>query len=383
MRAVVCHRSELTVEELPELTPGRGQVLVRVLRSGICGSDLHVRHHAQLTHDTISEVGYHDFMTPDDRVVLGHEFVGEVVAYGPKTRSRWQAGTRVVSLPVLGTDGGVQMTGLTPKAGGGYAEYVLVSEAMTMEVPDGVSLDHAAMTEPLAVAWHAVRKGHLGRKDTAVVIGCGPIGLAVILLLKASGVKRVIASDPSPGRRNLARRCRADVVIDPARESPWHEFVDDKRYLTDAVSYLRLGLTTMERLRRLPKVPWWRAFQAAEVAGALPKGPVVFECVGVPGIIEQISTQAPMLSRIVIVGVCMEPDTFRPVMAVNKEHEFRFAFGYDPAEFRQVLMWLADGTLDPSPLHTGTVGLDGVAAAFDQLGDPEKHAKILIDPTAE
>jgi len=382
MRAVVCHQEELTVEDVPDLEPGRGQVLVKVLRAGICGSDLHARHHSRLTHDTVKEVGYDDFMTPEDRVVMGHEFVGEVVAYGPKTHRRWAVGTRVVSLPLVRTEHGLQMTGLTPKAGGGYAEHVLVSEAVTMEVPADVPVDHAAMTEPLAVAWHAVRKGRVGRKDTAVVIGCGPIGLAVILMLKASGVRNVVASDFSAGRRELARQCGADVVVDPAVESPWDRFTDDKRYITDAPSFMELGMSTMEKLRRLPKVPWWRAFQVAEKLGALPTGPVVFECVGVPGIIEQISTAAPLQSRIVVVGVCMEPDTFRPVMAINKEHELRFAFCYDPAEFRQVLVWLADGTVDPSPLHTGTVGLDGVATAFDQLGDPELHAKILVDPSS-
>src|SRR5664279_5518245 len=138
----------------------------------------------------------------------------------------------------------------------------------------------------------------------------------------------------------------------------------------------------MKKLRKLPLVPWHRVMETAQKLGASPRGPVVFECVGMPGIIEQIVTAAPLLSRIVVVGVCMEPDTFRPSMAINKEVELRFAFGYDPAEFYRSLAMIAAGEVDPTPLITGTVGLDGVASAFEQLADPEQHAKILIDPSS-
>ncbi|MEH3032659.1 MAG: zinc-binding dehydrogenase [Aeromicrobium erythreum] len=382
MRAVVCHQSQLEVAEVPDPEPGPGQVLLRVLRAGICGSDLHARVHCDATADMAGEVGYADFMRTDDHVVMGHEFVGEVVAYGPRTHGRWPVGSRVVALPFVENADGLQMTGLSAHAAGGYAELVLVQEAVAMPVPDGVPDDHAATTEPLAVAWHAVRKGQVGRRDTAVVVGCGPIGLAVILMLKASGVKRVVASDFSPGRRELARECGADVVVDPAVESPWDLFEDDRRYMTSAPDFMNLGLTTMRRLRALPRTPWWRAFQLADRLGATPRGPVVFECVGLPGIIEQIVSAAPLMTRVVVVGVCMEPDTFRPSMAINKEVELRFAFCYDPAEFRESLMMIASGKVDPTPLLTGTVGLDGVATAFEQLADPEQHAKILVDPTS-
>jgi threonine dehydrogenase-like Zn-dependent dehydrogenase len=122
--------------------------------------------------------------------------------------------------------------------------------------------------------------------------------------------------------------------------------------------------------------------RAAEVAGATPTGPVVFECVGVPGIIDQIVNEAPLASRVVVVGVCMEPDTFQPAMAINKEIDLRFVFAYQPHEFRESLHLIAEGKVDPTPLITGTVGLEGVACAFDVLGDPERHAKILIDPAS-
>jgi threonine dehydrogenase-like Zn-dependent dehydrogenase len=78
----------------------------------------------------------------------------------------------------------------------------------------------------------------------------------------------------------------------------------------------------------------------------------------------------------------MQPDRFRPAIALHKEIELRFVFGYDPGEFRDTLHMIADGKVDPSPLLTGTVGLDGVEAAFTALGKPDRHAKILIDPAS-
>jgi threonine dehydrogenase-like Zn-dependent dehydrogenase len=383
MRAVTCHESELKVAEVPDLVPGRGQVLLDVERCGICGSDLHARTHADVTADGAAELGYDDFMRSAHTVVMGHEFVGTVAGYGEGCREPWPIGTRVVALPVLRTAGAVHLTGLSEKAPGGYAEQVLTVESMTMRVPDSLGPEQAALTEPLAVALHAVRKGRVGAKDTAVVIGCGPIGLAVVAMLKASGVRHVIASDFSPTRRALAEKCGADVVVDPAHESPWSSFAESSRYLTEAISLAEMGIDAMDKLRRVPMLPWWHVLRAAEKAGATPRGPVVFECVGLPGMIEHVVSNAPLLSRVVVVGVCMDEDRFRPAMAINKELEIRFAFAYDPAEFHQTLTWIADGKVDVAPFVTGEVGLAGVADAFQALADPERHAKILIDPASK
>jgi len=109
---------------------------------------------------------------------------------------------------------------------------------------------------------------------------------------------------------------------------------------------------------------------------------VIFECVGVPGIIDGVIGAAPLSSRIVVVGVCMGEDKIRPALANGKEIDLRFVFGYTPLEFRDTLYMLAEGKLDAAPLITGTVGLDGVAAAFGVLAGAETHAKILIDPTS-
>jgi threonine dehydrogenase-like Zn-dependent dehydrogenase len=130
-------------------------------------------------------------------------------------------------------------------------------------------------------------------------------------------------------------------------------------------------------------VPWWVAWRALDKVGATrPRRPVVFECVGVPGMLDGIMAGAPLHSRIVVVGVCMGPDTLRPSLAVNKELDLRFVVGYTPLEFRDTLHALADGTVKASPIVTGRVGLAGVDDAFAALADPEAHAKVLIDPAA-
>jgi threonine dehydrogenase-like Zn-dependent dehydrogenase len=83
---------------------------------------------------------------------------------------------------------------------------------------------------------------------------------------------------------------------------------------------------------------------------------------------------------VVVVGVCMEPDTIEPIYAINKEMDLRFAFGYSPEEFAATLGHIAEGAISVEPLVTGIVGLEGVAGAFEELARPDRHAKILIDP---
>ncbi|MHB8694323.1 MAG: zinc-binding dehydrogenase [Solirubrobacteraceae bacterium] len=382
MRAVVCTNAELDVVDRQAPDPGRGQVRIEVLRCGICGSDLHARHGIDQWADLLARVDYHRFGRSNEPVVFGHEFCGSVAEYGPKARRGVAEGTPVVALPLLRGERGVDTTGLSVYAPGGYAEEMLVQEALMLAVPNGLAPEIAALTEPLAVGWHAVRRGQVGKRQVAVVIGCGPIGLAVILLLKVSGVRTVVASDYSAGRRALAAACGADVVIDPAESSPF-KALDGHGLLMTAPAVLDLAVGTVEKLSRLP-IGWWHLWRVAErVGAATPKHPVIFECVGVPGVIDSLIDGAPLFSKVVVVGVCVGSDQITPAMAINKEIDLRFVLGYTPLEFRDTLMMLAEGKIDPRPLITGTVGLDGVANAFDALGDPERHAKILIDPKSQ
>ncbi|HEX8204864.1 MAG TPA: zinc-binding dehydrogenase [Solirubrobacteraceae bacterium] len=380
MRAVACQNAELEVVDLPEPTPVSGQVRLKVLRCGICGSDLHARHGIDEWATLADRMGYDRFGRSTDAIVLGHEFAGEVAEYGPGCARDVPTGTPVVALPLIRGPRGVDTVGLSPHAPGAYAEQLVVQESLMMPVPNGLESDVAALTEPMAVALHAVRRGEVGRRQPAVVIGCGPVGLGVILMLKAQGVRTVVASDFSPGRRALAKACGADIVVDPAEGSPY-EAAAQKGQLTDMPGALELVVSTREKLGRLP-FGWWHAWRLGERLGAGPKFPVVFECVGVPGVIDSIVDGAPLMSRVVVVGVCVGPDTFTPALAINKELDLRFVIGYTPLEFRDTLHMLAEGEVDPRPIITGSVGLEGVDAAFSALGDPERHAKVLIDPAS-
>jgi threonine dehydrogenase-like Zn-dependent dehydrogenase len=379
MRAVACQHGELDLIERPQPDPGPGQVRIEVVRCGICGSDLHARHGIDQWADLAVKVGYDRFGHSAEAVVFGHEFSGRVAEYGPKCRKDLRPGTPVVALPLLRSGQGVDLTGLTAHAPGAYAEQLLVQESMMMPVPNGLDPAVAALTEPMAVALHAVRRGEVGKRDVAIVIGCGPVGLGVVLMLKASGVRTVVASDYSPGRRALAERCGADIVVDPAHDSPYGP-QGDPGWLSSFPDALELAFETREKLGRLP-VGWWHTWRLAERLGLGPKRPVIFECVGVPGVIASIVDSAPLFARVVVAGVCVGPDSFTPAMAINKEVDLRFVLGYTPLEFRDTLHMLAEGKVDPSPMITGTVGLAGVSDAFSDLEDPERHAKILIDPS--
>jgi threonine dehydrogenase-like Zn-dependent dehydrogenase len=379
VRAVSCKAATLSVVDRPTRTPGKGQVLIDVTRCGICGSDLHARHHCDELADVMSETGYDAFMRSDQEVIFGHEFCGEIVEHGPGCKKSSPAGSPVVALPLLRRGKDVHAIGLSTEAPGAYAEQLVVEESLAVAVPNGLPPDVAVLTEPMAVGWHAVRRAEVKKSTVAIVIGCGPVGLSVICLLKARGVRHVVASDLSPGRRALAKACGADVVVDPTEDSPYAGSAD-RGHLTSVPEALDLALGAMEKLKRLP-VPWWHVWRAAEAVGAAkPKSPVIFECVGVPGVIDEIIAGAPLFSRVVVVGVCMGADRIRPAMAINKEIDLRFVIGYTPLEFRDTLHMLAEGEVEISPLVTGVVGLPGVDNAFTALGDPEAHAKILIDP---
>ena len=249
-----------------------------------------------------------------------------------------------------------------------------------MDVPNGLSPETAALTEPMAVAWHAVRRSGVRKRETAVVVGCGPIGLAVILMLKARGVRTVIASDFSPGRRALAEVCGADVVIDPGAESPWTSF-EQSRYITDANQLFDLALDTMGKLRRVPMLPWWQVLRAAEAAGATPTGRWSSSASACPGIIDQIINE-------------------RAARVAGRRGRRVHGAGHDPAgdgdqqgdrPAVRVRLPAARVPRDPAPdrrrarstrrrWSPARSGSTGSPHAFDALGDPERHAKILIDP---
>lgn len=338
MKAVMMQSGKLWVDDIALPEPQDGEVLVRTCACGICGTDLHAVKHTSALIETSRAVGGGFKLTTENPVVLGHEFCAEIVDFGPGTRRKLPVGQLVCSVPVLLRAETVGL-GYSDQAPGGFGEYMVLSEAMLNPVPSGVSADQAALTEPLAVGRHAVAKAGLQGSEEILVVGCGPVGLAVIASLKALGHGPVYASDFSPARRALAERLGADEVVDPGLQDPLR-----------ARSWPKDGQT------------------------------VIFDCVGVVGMIDQIFTAAPQNARLVIVGVCLETDHARPLIAVNKELNVQYVLGYSTEEFTETLSWIADGRFDVSEWVTQTVGLDGVIDAFEQLAAPDAHGKILVDP---
>ena len=379
MKAVICQHKTLRLEDIPEPIPETGHALIEVHRCGICGSDLHARQHCDHLSQIVRGLGFKGFMQEHEAVVLGHEFCGEILDYGPGSKRLFKPGTRVCALPFIKRKEGMDLHGFSERTNGAYAERMLVDELFMVEITNGLSSDEAALTEPMAIGLHAVHRAQIQSKDVAIVIGCGPVGLAVILNLKAKGVTTVIASDFSAARRTLAKQCGADIVIDPAKESPYAKWADFG-HTVELEQALNMARDGCEQLGKLP-IPWWQGWRIAEWLGkATPKRPVIFECVGIPGIINQIIQGAPLFSRVVVVGVCMESDRFEPTVAINKEIDLRFVVGYTPLEYRDTLDQLCRGVINVKPLITGKVGLEHVQTAFEALAHPEKHAKILIDP---
>jgi len=358
MRAAVMRNRSLVVADVPRPEPGPGEVLVRTLACGICGSDLHALKHADRFVEASRRAGSVFTMDLSRDVVMGHEFCAEVVDHGPDTTKRVAVGARVCSRPTLIRRDGPRTVGYSNDTPGGYAEYMRLTEALLLPVPNGLPTEQAALTEPMAVGLHAVAKARLEPDDAPLVIGCGPVGLAVIAALRLHGARPVVAADFSARRRELAAAMGADHVVDPAQVAPWQSWRE---------------AAVWRDASRAPVLPPW-------IAGPPLRPAVVFECVGVPGVLDQIMAPAPRGSRIVVVGVCMEPDTIYPMLGISKELNLQFVLGYTPEEFAATLGHVAEGRIPTTPLITGRVGVEGVAGAFEALASPERHAKILVEP---
>ena len=205
------------IREVPTPVAGPGQLLLKVLRAGVCGTDLHI-----FTWDRWSSSRMHPPVT------MGHEFVGEIVERGPGV-TQFEIGERVSCESHIVCEhctacrtGNAHVCENTRILGvdvnGGFAEYVAVPAANAWRAPANVPIEVAAVMEPCGNAVHTAFAGELSAANLAVT-GCGPIGLFAIGVARAAGAARVIASDVSPYRLELARRMHADVVVDVSKES--------------------------------------------------------------------------------------------------------------------------------------------------------------------
>lgn len=341
MRAAVFKElsKPMLVETIADPVPGPHDIILRVKNCGICGSDLHM-----------TEPG--TIMPLPGGSVMGHEFAGEVMEVGKAVTHQWKSGDRVAGFPViccgehspcLNFQGGfgtcAKMIGVGLGAShGGYAEYVRIGASSGFRLPENVSFREGAMVEPLAVGLHAVDMAKMPRGATVLVIGAGPVGLATMLWAKFLGARHVIVSERAEVRRQMAARFGATDAIDPSQ----------------------------------PLAP-----QVQKIAGKDPD--IIFECVGVPGLLMSTMAEAPRGGRIVVAGVCQQPDTIMPLMGIMKELELQFVLGYRHADFDYVIAMIAQDRVDVAHMVTDIVKLDELPAAFEALRKPSHQCKVMLE----
>lgn len=335
MRAAVMQglHQPLKLENVPDPTPDEGDVVVKVGRCGICGSDLH------MTEDPAYGQGAGS--------ILGHEFAGEVVALG-KGVEGLATGDLVSVIPLKSCGqchacqtGAVQWCERFGLQGGGYAEYALTRPNQCIRLPKSASLADGAIVEPLAVALHGVALSRMTIGDRVLVLGAGPIGLAVAFWARRFGAGRVVVQDLSDWQKARALQMGA------------HEFVVD------------------------PADPVGSAERA--LGG---KADVVFECVGVPGLIAQGVEQVRADGTIVLLGLCTRPDTFNSFAMLSKQVKLVTSAFFTRQEYEAALDALDRGAVEPRLLVTETISLGATPDVFESLRRRTNQCKVLIDPAA-
>lgn len=323
----------LEVATLPEPEPGEGEVVVRVSRCGVCGTDLHA-------------TSGHGMPLPPDST-LGHEYGGEVVAVG-KGVDRFRIGDHLAAMPLVGCghcDGcktGIDMlcqNGIAPY-GSGLAEYARVSARGAVKLPNTISLADSALVEPLAVGCRAVRLANPEKDSKVLIMGPGPIGLSVLFWLRQRGVENVVMVASSGRRRDLAGRMGGD------------KFLIEGDGVADEV----------------------RA-----ILGGAPD--FVFEAAGVPGVFTRAIELVRPQGTIIALGFCMQPDPIVPAMALMKDCTIRWSITYSREDYAACADALDSHGDLARAMVTETVGFDLAPAAFENLrAGKDGGGKLLIDP---
>lgn len=341
MKAAYIQDGCVHVGEMPDPVPGKGQALVRTHSCGLCASDQHfLKSGPVIVELSRKHGGPYAGIDLSRPIVPGHEYVGEVIDYGPGSKRTVKPGRRVTSVPVMRQSSGHAIIGFSNDCPGGFGEYMLLDEDMLMEIPSGLDDDLAALTEPLAVGLEHARRGKPGKEDVALVLGCGAIGLGVIAGLKLMGIAPIIAADFHESRRALAIRMGADIAVDPRELSPYGP---------------------------LPEIGGRRAS-------------IVYECVGLPGLLQQIISGVAFDARIVMGGYCMEPEQLLVFTAQNKRLTVHFAAGEEAQDMELALRSIAEGRIDVTPWLGARIGLTGVGDALDGMSGPFAAIRTMVDP---
>ncbi|MDB5972183.1 MAG: theronine dehydrogenase [Hydrocarboniphaga sp.] len=341
MKAAYLQNSQIHVGEVPDPIPAKGQALVRTHSCGLCASDAHFVHlGAKVVEISRQYGGPYSNLDLSQIIVPGHEYVGEILDYGPGSRRPLKVGAKVTSQPVMRHAGGHSVIGQSHDCPGGFGEYMLLDENTLMEVPSDLDDDLAAMTEPLAVGLEHARSGEPTRDDVPLVIGCGAIGLGVIAGLKLMDMGPIIAADFDENRRNIAIRMGADVVIDPRELSPYGPIH---------------GLGNR-------------------------RATLIYECVGKPGLLNQIMNSVGFGARIVIGGFCLEPEPLYVPSGQMRRLKIFFAAGEEQQDLDLALRSIVDGKVDIKSWLGGRIGLSGVAAALDAMSSAAAPVRTVVDP---
>lgn len=340
MRAIVAHGAgDLRLEERPVPSPGPGEVAVDIRYGGICGSDLHYWRHGAVGEFRIREP-----------LVLGHEVVGSVREVGAGVTGLLP-GTPVAVHPAVPcgrcrqcagghrnvcVDGGyLGSAARFPHVQGGFADVLVVPAARALPLPAGLDLLHAAVAEPAAVAWHAVRQAGDVRGKRVLVTGAGPIGCLVVAALRAAGA--------------------ADITVTDVHAEP----------LTVAKA---VGATTTVRVGDP---------EAAALDGL--DAEVAIESSGSPAGMRTCLYGVDRGGLVVGLGLLPPGDT--PVAAnavITRELRLVGSFRFD-TELADVLAALADGRLPADPVVTSVTPVGQVAEAFALAADPARSCKVLLD----
>ncbi|KAH6642112.1 chaperonin 10-like protein [Boeremia exigua] len=337
-------------DDVAEAQCGAGQVRVAPAYVGICGSDLH----EYIGGPTFAPTTPHPLTHDSIPITLGHEFSGVITELGPDVTA-FTLGQHCVVQPTLscttcppclaGAENvchGGGFIGLSG-GGGGLSDHVVVAASAIVPLPTTIPLDVGALVEPLAVAWHAVAAAPVTPDSTALVLGGGPIGLAIVQCLRAQGVRSIVLSEPSGARQRFARALGAHHVLDPR------------------------GADVVAETRAL--------------SGGGGGADVVFDCAGVAASLDAACKAVRARGTIVNVAIWEKPVPWSPNSLVWNEARFTAVLGYRRADFEAVVDGLTKGTLKPEAMITSKIALDDlVKEGFEKLiHDKENHVKILVD----
>ena len=324
----------LVIEERPIPEPAAGQVLIKVGRCGICGSDT-----------SMTTGSPFDFPLG---AALGHEYAGEVVAVG-KEVSSLKDGDRIAAVPMVGCGKCLaclqglyaRCTDLTPMLGG-FGEYTLVAERSAVKLPASLSLADGALVEPLSCGLRAVSLAKVAPGAKILVMGAGAIGLATTYWATGLGAGKVVVMATSERRKQLALEMGAS------------EFLVNGENIQDDIN---------------------------RALGSSPD--IVFECSGSTGTFAQALDLVCPGGKVVIEGVCIHPDQFVPMPALCKEVNIQFSNAYRVQDFQIAVDTLDSGAVEPRAMISETIGLLQLPDQLERMRQPHTQCKVLVDPWSQ